>query len=93
MAWRSRKTALAVDAAYRVGGLFPDGSCSAVAWAIRLDRQPVTPKDGAGMLSLASGVAAADIPGGHDPARRCGGPVPAEKKLFGNSWMTRYSEQ
>ena len=76
------KTALAVHAAYRVAGLFPDGQLFLPLHGHSFGQQPVTPKDALGMLLLASGVAAADIPADMTARTTMWRSRTAEKKLL-----------
>jgi len=56
------KTALAVHAAYRVAGRFPEGQLFLPLHGHSLEQQPVTAKDALGTLLLAAGIPASNIP-------------------------------
>ena len=76
------KTALAVHAAYRVADQFPDGQLFLPLHGHTPGQNPVAPHDALGMLLLASGAAAADIPADTTPRTALWRARTAEKSLL-----------
>ena len=76
------KTALAVHAAYEVAALFPDGQLFLPLHGHTLGQQPVTSQDALGMLLLASGVVAGEIPADLTARMTLWRARTAEKKLL-----------